>query len=744
MSEVLIFTPKHTLEANENYHDFMAFTKNNLTLFSEYEFNGEKGWACDKWEWVTDRGARYSILFGTPHGVGQVRPYNSQYADFMKAYARYEMSLRSKKSIGWFLSLHWIYKALLEQANKRNSNDVDILDINQRVVERTEELIRTSELSLGSKRNLGASLEQILFFLKNMRFVLELQEWKNPFSQRLKTSTSVDEESRKVELDKCPTDYQMLKVAEAFNRAETPRQKFYSSLCVMLICQPSRSIELNGLSIHSLQQSEKGRWYLSWYPAKGGTPVRKWIPEVLEDVVRQAFDRLIRISAPARLAAKFAYQNPGKFMISDSSINPEEISYDEELTFDKFADAMSLRAGPARRGEKRGWRWTNSQWINNLLSKLNGVSNWRTLIPDGCTLGHDNIIYRKVPKKHGRIEKVASAHKMKFPTFNDLVEIVYREYKTQTFPYYGDVPLWECITLVRDNEFNKLIPPKNFSWVQTGSNFISSAIQAKGKGSKSIFEELDITDEDGAALNLTSHQFRHWLNTKLIMSGEEDWLIARWSGRADVRQNKAYDGRTPEQKSRLTLSVGVVGGRKEVTTLKDHQSLAPYTAESPPPPVILHDLALPVPLKTLGVPREGVAQFTGLGYCVHNYAESPCVKNGDCVTCSEHVCLKGIPNTLDELRNLERLHQEQLAHAKSSVEEKVFGADRWVTSLGFKLSKIRVIIAMLEDPETDERTTIRLPSELDVSPVKRSLNTGKRKATTKLNLNLKELALKDL
>ena len=98
------------------------------------------------------------------------------------------------------------------------------------------------------------------------------------------------------------------------------------------------------------------------------------------------------------------------------------------------------------------------------------------------------------------------------------------------------------------------------------------------------------------------------------------------------------------------------------------------------------------------------------------------MKNGDCVTCSEHVCLKGIPNTLDELRNLERLHQEQLAHAKSSVEEKVFGADRWVTSLGFKLSKIRAIIAILEDPNTEEGSKIRVPDELDVSPVKRSLN----------------------
>jgi len=222
---------------------------------------------------------------------------------------------------------------------------------------------------------------------------------------------------------------------------------------------------------------------------------------------------------------------------------------------------------------------------------------------------------------------------------------------------------------------------------------------------------------------LTTHQFRHWLNTKLKLAGEEDWLIAKWSGRADIQQNKAYDGRTPEQRSRLTNMIRHVGNKDKVMTVAQvSQTLALFTAETPPPSAVLHDLSLPISLKSLGVERYGVAQFTGLGYCVHNYAESPCTKSGDCVTCNEHVCLKGIPNTLDELKSLDGLLEEQLMHAKGSAVDNVYGADRWVSSLGFKLAKLKTIIRLLEDPKNADGLPVRVSDNLEPSSVKRSLN----------------------
>ena len=336
-------------------------------------------------------------------------------------------------------------------------------------------------------------------------------------------------------------------------------------------------------------------------------------------------------------------------------------------------------------------------------------------------------------------------------TFDDFKDpksrIVDQKYKTKDFPNYGDVKLWDCITLVRENEFHKEFDVKPFSWVMVGHGPVSDAMGSDRPSGEetieSIFDELAITDEDGTRLQLNTHQPRHWLNTKLKLAGEEDWLIAKWSGRADIEQNKAYDGRTQEQKSRLTKRIGhVANGEGVMTVAQANQFLSPYTSESPPPAIVLHDLGLPVSLKSLGINRSGVAQFTGLGYCVHNYAESPCVKNGDCAVCSDHECLKGLPNTLEELKDLEKLNEEQLEDAIVKAGDKVFGADRWVTASGFRLSKIKTIIAMMEDPNRPDGTPIRIPDELDPSPVKRSLNIDEQNVIPIFDLTA--LALSDM
>lgn len=745
MSNVLVFSPKHELDFHRNYADFIIFTKNDLTLFAEHVFEGltgtQKGWDCDKWSWGAARGKKLTIVFGNSKNHSEYTPFKQPFADFAKAYVRYQQSLNHKDSTVWASSLVWLYNAIEENAIQNDRAVVDIMCLNNTAINRAEELIKNSGLSAGGKRNIGLSLEKVLNFIKDKRFKLDLQEWSNPFPRQSDSSIKLDEGSRKEEEDKCPSDYQMLQVADAFHKAETLRQKYFTSLCVILMCQPSRNIELNGLTMNSLQKSDKGCWYLMWNPAKGGDPVKKWVPKLLEDVVKQAFDRLIDISAPARAAAKFAHENPDVFLVHDQCITPTDFSQEKPLTYNQFAKAMGLKTGKDTGGYDYSWgHYGSIKWLNSLISGLNDVLNWREDLLRGETLLSSNEVVSRMTKKPTGIN-------IRFPSYNDLRSVIDNKYKTKDFPNYGDVKIWDCITLMRDNEFHKDFAVKPFSWVPVGHGMLNDAIGSeRGNGKnkmQSIFDELGITDEDGTSLRLTSHQFRHWLNTKLKLAGEEDWLIAKWSGRANIEQNKDYDGRTQEQKSRLTKRIGCVGNATGVMTVAQAtQMLSTYTSESPPPPAVLFDLGLPISLKALGVDKDGVAQFTGLGFCVHNYAESPCVKNGDCSVCSEHVCLKGMPNSIEELKTLEQLYGEQLAHAKASAEDSVFGADRWLTSLGFRLSKLKTIIAILEDPKRPDGTQVRIPDELDPSPVKRSLNIDVRNVIPIFDLTA--LALTDM
>ncbi len=57
-------------------------------------------------------------------------------------------------------------------------------------------------------------------------------------------------------------------------------------------------------------------------------------------------------------------------------------------------------------------------------------------------------------------------------------------------------------------------------------------------GVRSIFERHSFTEHDGSALRVTTHQFRHYLNTVAQAGGLSQLDIAKWSGRKDVRQKQ--------------------------------------------------------------------------------------------------------------------------------------------------------------------------------------------------------------
>ncbi|MFA0025824.1 hypothetical protein AB4369_23255, partial [Vibrio sp. 10N.261.49.A5] len=88
------------------------------------------------------------------------------------------------------------------------------------------------------------------------------------------------------------------------------------------------------------------------------------------------------------------------------------------------------------------------------------------------------------------------------------------------------------------------------------------------------------------------------------------------------------------------------------------------------------------------------------------------------------------------------LYEEQLEHAKASAEDNVFGADRWVTALGFRLSKIKTLTFLLEDPKNSDGALFRIPDELSPSPVKRSLNIDEQNAIQ--SFDLMAMALSDM
>ena len=102
------------------------------------------------------------------------------------------------------------------------------------------------------------------------------------------------------------------------------------------------------------------------------------------------------------------------------------------------------------------------------------------------------------------------------------------------------------------------------------------------------------------------------------------------------------------------------------------------------------------------------AHTTELGYCIHDYAQSPCQVHQDCINCNEVVCIKG--DVRDET-NLRKMHLELTrlqADAKAAFSAEVLNAAEWFAYQTKTLERVNQLLAILDDPEVPSGAVIQL------------------------------------
>lgn len=202
-------------------------------------------------------------------------------------------------------------------------------------------------------------------------------------------------------------------------------------------------------------------------------------------------------------------------------------------------------------------------------------------------------------------------------------------------------------------------------------------------------------------ISITSHQLRVWLSTCAERGGMDSWKLAQWAGRANINDNRHYDLRTQEEKDEQTMAL--LGLEKSPTALEALKA------------------RLPVPYSALGIDRIGIADVTEYGMCTHDYSMSPCTKGGECMTCKDHVCIKGMPKTLPRIKRLENQVESQLIKTQEDVKLGVHNASVWERYLVWKLSHIRTQRIRMEDGKTPDGALLWIPKNHDPSPIERSL-----------------------
>ena len=346
------------------------------------------------------------------------------------------------------------------------------------------------------------------------------------------------------------------------------------------------------------------------------------------------------------------------------------------------------------------------QWENDVAGEPQMFLRWHAAKGKGATKKwvvpamHD-VVQEAVRRLVELSEPAREAARSAFQSSEQRAVELIEEFGGFYWPFIDEkktLSAWDALCLHRRNEFHSKRGVRVGSWRIAGSSEVNERLGAGD--SISLFERFGLRNLDGTPIRLTSHQLRHWLSTMAERAGMDDYTLAQWAGRARVADNRHYDHRSPEER---------LEAARELLTIE------------PPPLLDRIKRRQPVTYQELGVDRLGTAKATLYGMCVHDYAMAPCQKQRECMTCKEHVCIKGDHVTFERLLLLENQTALLLQQAQKAHEEGDFGADRWVDNHKWKLAHVRTMRIALEHPNVPDGAVLRIPDEHDPSPVRRAL-----------------------
>lgn len=204
-----------------------------------------------------------------------------------------------------------------------------------------------------------------------------------------------------------------------------------------------------------------------------------------------------------------------------------------------------------------------------------------------------------------------------------------------------------------------------------------------GLGVKNIFERKNLCYQ-GEQIRLTSHQFRHFLDTMLELSDTVTPIeVARYFGRKYTPDNIAYDHTNPAK--RAMDNADILLAASNITPEQAKEASVIFT-------LVDRDEVLET------IEDIGTTLITAIGLCKHDYSDSPCGKYYACVRgCSEYYRVKG---NQEEIIHLQKLHDEQetrIQHVKAAVDAEYHGSNNWLRSHEELLNGCRIALAIEQD-----------------------------------------------
>ncbi|MGN0923244.1 integrase [Ectopseudomonas mendocina] len=646
MSEALVFQTKAELSASANLKSFIESCRTKLTIFGAELLFDEGSWDVTDSIKLKGRGnERTRLIFSNFSSVNDKTPalMAEPFLSFSKAYIRYMHGLKPTKSIAPRLTaLRAVEAALTEHGNAADPIKIDLLIIN-----RAAQLIAENYAKTTAYR-IGGQLEMLADFLFENQLAALYGRWKS-FICRPSDSVRVGKEFDQRREQKMPSTAALDALPKVFFLATQPADVLFSSIAALLCSAPDRINEVLLLPERCETPSPE-EWELSeetyglrWWSSKGAEPTIKWIAPTMVTVVKEAIRKIRSITAEARHIAKWYEEHPGQLFLAKGL---EGLRGRKHLSMSEVAEVVGL---------------TSSESALQLCQKTLGIGTFgrgRNSVVEFSAL--EMAVVKLLPKG--------------FPYLNEELGLKYSE----------------ALFVVRTNEMHAQRGTYRCMIEGVSINQVNTAFGTRVEhGFPSVFTRLGFFESDGGVIKMTTHKFRHYLNTLAQAGGLSQLDIAKWSSRVDVRQNVYYDHVTPDQ---MLCKIREAVGNESLM-------FGPL-AEIPKKVLIPRD-----EFSRLRIPT---AHTTDFGYCVHDYTMSPCELHRDCIHCEDLVCLKG-----DEKKAL-RLHQglvearELLRQAEQAVGTEYAGSDRWLIHHRSTVDRLSQLCAVLDDPRIPAGAMVQL------------------------------------
>lgn len=646
MSDLILFRPKAELDAAGNLQGFIDSCRNDLTIFGADLPFDENAWDVTDWIELKGHGSKRHRLVFSNLGTGNDKsplPMAEPFLSFAKGYFRYMHGYRPTKVTGFRLSaLRALEAALVEMTGESNPISTDASVLN-----RAAQLV-AEKYSDAAAYRIGGQLEMLAAFMSEHKLTMVPVNWRSHI-KRPGDAVRVGKEFDERRKEKMPSQAALDALPQVYRMATESADVIISSVAAILCAAPDRISEVLTLPVdcevwQKDRHTGKDAYGLRWWPAKGAEPMVKWIIPSMVGVVQEAIRKIRMVTDEARQVAKWYEEHPGELYLAKGV---EHLRGQELLSLDELTEVMGLSGSDATR-----------QWCKLYKVKTSGARGVGVV----KLVDVQNAVISMLPKG--------------FPVLVAETGLKYSE----------------ALFVVRSNELHQQRGTYRCVVETVSINQINAGLGSKVKhGFPSIFSRLGFDDLDGSPIKITTHQFRHYLNTLAQAGGMSQLDIAKWSGRKDIRQNAAYDHVTPGQMvQKIRDAIG-----------NDSTVFGPIAELSKKSLIPRDEFA------RLVVPT---AHTTDFGYCIHDYTMSPCQLHRDCIHCSDLICVKGDEEKERRLRQQLEEARDLLRRAEEASKDGYYGSDRWFEHHSSTVERLSQLCSIIEDSKVPIGSVIQLSS----------------------------------